>query len=80
MLLTANILLQNVEEPYSWIMCCCFKFSYLKTPVRRIDLFNQTGSNINNDNINRELDYKHLIKYYNLLQKMAKTTHCRNIS
>jgi len=38
-----------------------------------------TGSNINNYN-NRKLNYKHFIKYYELLQKLAKTIYCRNIS
>ena len=32
----------------------------------------QTGSNVNSDNSNRQLDYKHLIKYYNLLQNWQK--------
>ena len=30
-------------------------------------LFTKSGSNINNDNNNRKLNYKHLIKYYNSL-------------
>ena len=33
----------------------------------------QAGSNINNDNNNRKLNYKHLIKYYNLLQNWQKS-------
>ena len=29
-------------------------------------LFTKSGSSINNDNNNRKLNYKHVIKYYNL--------------
>ena len=32
----------------------------------------QAGSNINNDNNNRKLNYEHVIKYYNLLQNWQK--------
>ena len=35
-------------------------------------LFTKSGSNINNDNNNRKLNYKHLINYYNLLQNWQK--------
>ena len=40
----------------------------------------QAGSDINNNNnSNRQLNYKHLVKYYSLLQNWQKI-HGRNIS
>jgi len=48
--------------------------------MHRIDIFifiHESGSNINNNNNNnrpnRKLNYKHLIKYYNVVAKLAET-------